>query len=86
MPVHYRIDPKLKIVFATAEGILTDDDLIKFQNSIISDPDFHPSLKQLSDFRSVDSWDVTTSTIRKLAEGVARRKGLIACADPGDGE
>ncbi len=48
MPVSYRIDLNQEIVYVTADGILTDDNLKKFVNNLLRDDDFHPSLNALA--------------------------------------
>ncbi len=75
MPIRYRIDTKQGIVYNTSDGILTDDDLIKFRDILLKDADFHPSFKTLSDFRSVDNWEVSASAVRRLTEGMWGRRG-----------
>ena len=69
MPICYRIDPKQKIVYITAEGILTDDELKKHVDNLLSDADYHPGFNRLSDFRAVSLVDLTGSGMRGLAQG-----------------
>ena len=71
MPIQYRIDPDREIVFMTAEGSLTDADLEKLRASMQSDPDFHPNLNQLGDFRATDFSGLTATGVRALAERIS---------------
>ena len=70
MPLHYRIDQKREIVFITADGIITDADLLTHLDDIENDSDFHPSFNRLNDYRAVESLDVTGAGVRALASRV----------------
>jgi len=55
MPVHYDYDEKENFVYTKASGVLTDDDLKVFAESLASDPRVKPGLRELVDCRAVDS-------------------------------
>ncbi len=53
MPISYRIDKSLRMVFTTAQGVLTGQDILTHLPRLREDPDFDPSYDQLVDFRDV---------------------------------
>ncbi len=69
MPVSYRIDVANGIVYSEARGRVTDDEMIDHQNRLRDDPAFRSDFRQLYDFRGVEAVAVTTSGVRRLAEG-----------------
>jgi len=68
MGISYRIDENLGLVFSTASGILSDEDLINHKRKLFSDPAFKPGMKELSDGSNIEKLSVTTDGVRKMAE------------------
>jgi hypothetical protein len=66
MPISYLIDVALRVVIAHGNGIVTDEDLIQFNESLKADPNFDPTFNQLQDFTEVTSVDVKNETIIKI--------------------
>jgi hypothetical protein len=67
MPASYKIDKERRIIFSSAEGTLTEEDLREHQRSVLADPDFEPTLAQLWDFRAVEELDVPNAAVGDLA-------------------
>ncbi len=65
MPISYSIDKNLGVVFTTATGRLTEEELLEDKRRLTSDPEFSPELVELSDIRAVTDLAITP-------EGVAR--------------
>jgi hypothetical protein len=68
MPTSYRIDKSLGMIFSSASGVVTDDDLRGHQRSVLADPDFDPRFNQIWDFQRVDDVEVSNAVLRALAE------------------
>ncbi len=89
MPIHYRVDESQGIVFANAEGTLTDEDLLGLSSKLRCDPDFRPELSQLIDATKVEKFRVTSDCIRKLAMrnefGHGSRRACVVSASIGYG-
>ncbi len=67
MPADYRIDPDRGIVFSRGWGSLTDEDLIRYQERLNTDPDFLPSFSQLVDLSDVDALKLSAEGVRMSA-------------------
>ncbi len=66
MPATYRIDTQRGIVFGTAWGILTRDEVDNYVLDLMADPDFHPNCLNLFDALLVEDLDMTTSDIQRI--------------------
>jgi len=64
MPIKYEIDPSRRLILTTADGVLTDTDVIGHKKALIADPAFQPGMLELSDVRDVNQLDVTPEGIR----------------------
>jgi len=67
MGISYRIDENLGLVFSTASGDLTDEDLINHKRELCSDPAFKPGMVEISDVRNIEKLEVTTEGVRRMA-------------------
>jgi hypothetical protein len=70
MPYTYRIDPALQAVFATAEGIMTDDELVRVEHEMAEDPLFHPGLRLLCDWTGVTQSRISQASIAYAASSL----------------
>lgn len=77
MPIDYRIDSTLGIVFTTATGTLTNQELIAHKRRLQEDPAFRAGMGQLSDVRGVDRLDVTTDGVVQFAQHDATHAGTL---------
>ena len=66
MPISYRIDPARNLIFTTASGILTDDDILELKRRLTADPEFNADMRELSDVRAVTDLRVTTQGVRRM--------------------
>ena len=66
MPISYTIDKQRKLVLTKATGILTDADLYNHKRALMTDPDFEPGMRELSDVRAVEELRVTPSGVWSL--------------------
>ena len=67
MPVSYRIDKSLGLVFTTAQGVLAGQDILTHRRRLLDDPNFDPSYNQLIDLRDVTDFSVLANEIRTLS-------------------
>ncbi len=68
MAMTFRIDSERGIIFADAEGTISDQDLLDHQNAFRRHAHFRPDLHQLCDFRRITSVSgVTTQGIQAFA-------------------
>ena len=68
MPVDYRIDKENDVVFTTARGVLTADDITAFRRRLNANSDFSPDMKQVIELLGVTEVNVTKSEWRALAK------------------
>ena len=68
MPIRYEIDDAQGVVWTTASGVLTDEELIQHKQALVADPRFRPGMKEFSDVRGVDRLDVTPQGIARFIQ------------------
>lgn len=68
MPSDYQIDPVNNVVRSRAWGILTEDESRAHYESMAADPAFDATFNQLCDLRDVDEIDMSTRSIKQLAQ------------------
>ena len=66
MPISYTIDKQRLRVLTHCWGVLTDAELLAHKEALARDPDFCPTLSQLSDVRGIERLDVTTEGVKAL--------------------
>lgn len=66
MPIEYAIDADLGVVFTTASGVLTEDELLEHKRKVISDPGFKPGFIELSDVRSVSDLAISADALERF--------------------
>ncbi|HEX9750150.1 MAG TPA: hypothetical protein VGB22_02500 [candidate division Zixibacteria bacterium] len=85
MPWSYEVDTTQGIAYSVASGAITDGDLVAHQRSLTDDPDFHPNMLQLLDFRSTTEVKVTTQGVRAVIAGnpwsEGAKRALVAPKD-----
>ena len=78
MPVTYQIDKSLQLVLTTAYGVITEEDTLAHQRTLLQDPEFEPTFNQLVDMRRATEIVVSASAVLRLyvtelfAEGTRR--------------
>jgi hypothetical protein len=89
MPISYEIDEVNGWVRMVGSGVITDDEVLAYRQSLVADPRFHPSMKLLSDMRGIESVQVTAGGIRRLvheesthAQQLAARRLAIVTDSP----
>jgi hypothetical protein len=78
MPIAYRIDEEEGVVFTTATGVLTDDDILQHKSRLANDTKFKPGMRELSDVRGIESFSVTAAGVRNMASEDERHAARIA--------
>ena len=85
MPVKYRIDKLVVIVYAEARGRLTDVEALGYQRDVKADPRFNPAYREFLDCSEVRVFEVTPQGLRILASGSPWKDGakraFVAHAD-----
>ena len=72
MPIRYRIDRELALVFTTVEGVVDDEDVLGYVREFPNDPDFEPGCGGLIDARGLERIEVTGDGVRSAAHLTAR--------------
>ena len=84
MPASYHISAVITCIIVILEGNVTDDDLLKGQQKMFSDPLFQGHYPRLVDATEVTEFDVSAETVRAVAaaavERCLRKAALIANA------
>jgi hypothetical protein len=66
MPITYRIDQSLGVVFTTAEGELKKEEALAHQEALNTDGDFDPSYNQIVDVRKTTNIDFSASDLLRF--------------------
>lgn len=66
MPIKYRIDEALGVVFTTASEVLTEAELLEHKRKVFSDPKFKPGFVELSDVRFISDLEISPSGLEKF--------------------
>ena len=80
MPIGYRIDEDLEIVFVRIEGVLTEDEMAAVAAALRADPRFRPTWPSLTDARNESAVRLRTSFLRSYESPFgpyARRAVLV---------
>ena len=64
MPIASTIDRSLRVIFTTADTVLTDQDWMRHHARLRNHPTFEADFDQLLDFRSVEDCRLTPEVIR----------------------
>ncbi len=67
MPACYKIDKERRLVMSTAYGVVTRQDLLSHQETLLADPDFGNTFSQLADFTRMARLEVTAADVRVIA-------------------
>ena len=67
MPITYRIDKNLGVVFSAATGILTDTSLLRHKDRVVNDPDFSEGFVELADMRAMERFVLVPESIESFA-------------------
>ncbi len=67
MPISYQIDKSLGLVFTTAQGALTRQDMLTYFQGLREDPDFNPSYDNLTDLRDLIEHPMSTGDIETIS-------------------
>jgi hypothetical protein len=67
MPAAYRIDPARRRILSTLDEVVTDQELLTLQQSLLADADFDPTYSHLADCVRITRFEVSSQTIRLLA-------------------
>jgi hypothetical protein len=66
MPISYKIDLNRRMVLTRSWGVLTDADILAHKTQLAADPDFCPTMGQLSDVRDIERLEVTTDGVKAM--------------------
>lgn len=67
LPVSYRIDSALRIVFSDASGVLTLKEALTYVERLRADPAFDKGMNQLFDFSTVTDVALDSEQLRTMA-------------------
>lgn len=67
MAISYRIDKSLGLVFTTAQGALTGQEILTYFQRLREDPDFNPSYDSLIDLRGLIEHPMSTGDIKTVS-------------------
>jgi hypothetical protein len=85
MPVDYRIDKENSVVFTTASGKVTAEEILTGRSHMADDPGFSPNMKQLVDMVGVSEVAITTKDLRGVAAcdpfGTGAKRALVGDRD-----
>ncbi|MDJ0867222.1 MAG: hypothetical protein QNK03_14015 [Myxococcota bacterium] len=85
MPATYRIDAEQRLIYTTATGVVTDDDMSSHQAALVADPSFDRTFDQIWDCREVEVLEVSAEGLRRLASARSfdadARRAVVAGTD-----
>jgi hypothetical protein len=68
MTVRYRIDKSLGMVFTTAQGVFTEQDIRTLRQRLREDSDFDPNYDHIIDLRDVVGFEISAAEMQKIAD------------------
>ena len=73
MPVDYYIDHKRRLIRARGKGVLTEGDILNYQQKVFSTPEVrgYDELVEMADVSEFEVPDATSLSVRKLASEAA---------------
>lgn len=89
MPLTYRIDKSLGMIFGTATGVVTLDEIRPAVRDLLVDPGFEPTFGELMDLREVTELRLAHDDIRRFVgfaplSGGGRRAIVVNATRGGD--
>lgn len=85
MPSSYVIHASDQLVWTTATGVVTYDEVMRHDRALQSDPAFSPTFDHLMDCRSATQFAFTISQVQEIASldlfSATSRRALVALAD-----
>jgi hypothetical protein len=66
--IHDRFDAERNVLFVSFEGLISDEDLVKYAQRIATSPAIPPGHGELVDLRRVEVGEVHSHTLRRIAE------------------
>ena len=70
MPITYRVDQVYCVVLAEAQGVLTDEDLRVYVETVLSDVAVRPGFNELVDLRDVTKLEVSNAGFSRVVNGI----------------
>ena len=70
MPLQVRVEPGLQVIFVDGEGVVTDDDLLRYVLEYLDDGEFK-GYDELFDLTSADLHDLTYAGLSSVAAAAA---------------
>ncbi|HLA90041.1 MAG TPA: hypothetical protein VJL28_06395 [Gemmatimonadaceae bacterium] len=67
MPITFHINAAEGVIYTTAQGVVTDADILAHKDAMVRHPDFRPGMRQLSDARLIERLDVSTAGVSLFA-------------------
>jgi hypothetical protein len=72
MPIEHRYDPELRTLFLELRGTITDAEILDFASEMATSRDVPPGRRELVDLCGVEQADLSSATLRAVAEIYAR--------------
>ncbi len=67
MPITYRFDASLNVLFVEMHGIITDEDLLQYAKAATTDTEIPRLYHELIDLREVQVPEASTDSLRRVA-------------------
>jgi hypothetical protein len=67
MPITYRFDASLNVLFVEMHGIITDEDLLQYAKTATTDTEIPRPYHELIDLREVQVPEASTDSLRRVA-------------------
>ena len=67
MPIKHRIDKTRGLVFTTAQGVFTEQDIRTLRQRLREDSDFDPNYDHIIDLREVVEFEITTAEMQTIS-------------------
>jgi hypothetical protein len=67
MPISHRIDKSLGLVFTTAQGVLTEQDIRTLRQRLREDSNFDPNYDHIIDLREVVEFDISAAEMQTIS-------------------
>ncbi len=79
MPISYRFDKSLNVVFVKGRGKVSREQLVDLATKIVTDPELPPSRDKLIDCHETQPMGISTSALREVARIFSNGDAVRRC-------
>jgi len=75
--IEYSIDPAEQMIWATASGVVTDQDVVTYAVTLAKDPENHPEYNEILDFSHAEDVAVSLGGLHESSDAVCQNSRVM---------